>query len=130
MSKKMQEIFTPLREAFDSSPMDASTFLQIVASFISNDRPVVAHAMAGHMSEILQESEFSKEPTNWSRAVGETYWRTFFDLEQAERYGTHELLQQGEESMIQFRDILLSDVQAMVAQLASGSFHAESTTVQ
>lgn len=124
----MQEIFAPLRDALHARPADAAGFLQIVAGFITMDRPLVAHAMASHMSDILSEKQEDTE--DWSRAVAEAYWRTFYEEAGSSRYGTGELLASGEDNMRQFTEMLLLDIAGEKFQDKAGSFHAEPSTKQ
>jgi len=118
MKQEIKTIFQPLHDAIMNCDMNASNVFDWLGGFTEGN-PAVATALAYHMRDYLYEIG-NPEITPWGIAVAEAYRRAFFDAEFAHRYGTQELLEQGEgklKDLVNFMTHSLSSDSAVASSL-------------
>lgn len=131
MTPEIKRIFEPVAAAICRQDLSIGDLLNIIGGFAGTS-PRIAQAMAFHARDFMGELDDARDDTRtYSNIIAETYRRTFFDEEQATKYGTEALYEQGPETLKSFADHLLScfamDVAMDKAQATSRMFIAGST---
>lgn len=86
----IETIFAKLDKAIRKEKYEAADLFALIGSFIQ-EAPGIAYAMSQHASEILAPGHPIPYGTYTDVAV-EVYRRTFFDPEEAAKYGTDQMV--------------------------------------
>ena len=81
--------FEPAKEAIEKDEFGITDLFDIISPACVH-MPVVGIAMVRHVHDILSEfyAKKDKEEIGGGEVIAEMYWRTFFDPETADKYGT------------------------------------------
>lgn len=96
MTPEISAIFEPLRLAITEQNYDDSDVFDLIGA-AAEQSPITAVAYALHMRDFIREN--SEREFTWAEAVAEVYRRTYFDEEQATKYGTQEVCKAGIDTM-------------------------------
>lgn len=123
MSDTIEIIFEPLKQALMARSYSAADVFHIIGGFAETSPPV-AQAMAFHCRDIVAAAEAEGTEYTYKEVLVEMYRRTFFALEHAEKYGTANLIEQGEDMLRSFADYLITSLDMDDAQdVAQGFAH-------
>lgn len=117
----MEAIFAPLRASLLSRSLTDIDMLELIGGFIGHN-PTFAQALTYHARDIIEEHEALERTADYGEIIVEMYRRTFFDRPHADRYGTGQMLDLGEEVMREFVNHLIVSEQMDRAQAQAGSF--------
>ena len=111
-TKDTKMIFAPLRAKLAEQHYSLADLMEAAFNWIENDKPAIGLAMFQHMRDIDAEQRTipNDSPdyiTGWGALMGEVYWRTFFDLDHAQKYGTTDLIESGPDTLQRFVDTML-----------------------
>ena len=121
----MTQMFIPVRAAIIAMPYVMADVFQVVGEWMVHS-PTHGGAMCLHAQHVLRETPDVKP----AELLAEMYWRTFYNFETAQLYGTDDMLKTSEQNMQVLTDSIINGLMADRAQLNAGSFHASPTQAQ
>lgn len=136
MDQQVQEAYDPLYEALSGRDYPLAAVFEFIGAAV-NINSQLGYAMAYHARDITVEIVEAGDPVklddlNWGNILAEIHRRTFFDTQEAEKYGTEWFAANGPEHLKKFSEHIITGLKLedAAAEHGSGATHEQPKKMQ